>query len=107
MWVKSIEVIMQLRPKAVIRNLFGKDNRVCHAMRWYTKMGRRVWLHEIAEFVFKVRFSETILTLKDFWGESLHEKEEALSKKRKTVIPINQLNLSLDTDSQANRSAQR
>ena len=107
LWVKSIEVIMQLRPKALIRTLLGKDRHVRHAMRWYTRMGRRVWLHEIFEFVFRVRFSKTILTLKEFWGESLHGREEALSKKRKIVIPVNQINLSLDTDSQASRLARR
>ena len=35
-----VQVIMQLRPKAILRVLFGKDRHVRHGMRWYTRMGR-------------------------------------------------------------------
>lgn len=52
MWVKSIEVIMQMRPKALLRVLLGKDRHIRHGMRWYTRMGKRVWLHEIVEILF-------------------------------------------------------
>ncbi len=47
MWVKAIEVIMQLRPRALLRVLFGKDRHVRHGMRWYARMGRPVWFHEV------------------------------------------------------------
>lgn len=107
LWVKSIEVIMQLRPKAILRVLFGTDRHVRHAMRWYTRMGRRVWFREIVEFVFKDRLNTTRLTLGEFWGESLHEKEEALSKKRKIFIPVNQVKKILVTGTELPRSTQR
>src|SRR5262249_49328758 len=44
LWVKAIEALVQLRPKAIWRTFFQRDLRLRHAMRWYAKMGRRVWL---------------------------------------------------------------
>ncbi|RZI85296.1 MAG: magnesium-protoporphyrin IX monomethyl ester anaerobic oxidative cyclase [Rubrivivax sp.] len=88
LWVKAIEVIMQMRPKALSRTLFGSDRHVRHAMRWYTRMGRRVWVREILEFVFKDKLQQGGPTLRAFWGASLDDREEALSKKKKRVVPI-------------------
>lgn len=88
LWVKSIEVIMQMRPKAILRMLAGHDRHTRHAMRWYTRIGRRVWLHEIAEFIFHTRLTRGGLTLKQFWGHSLHEREQAMAKRRRGIIPI-------------------
>jgi len=88
LWVKTMEVIMQARPKAIWRILSGRDPAFAHAMRWYTRMGRRVWFHEIAEYLFKTRQIRNGPTLAKFWGASLHENEEALTKKKKKVIAI-------------------
>src|SRR5215831_6091921 len=44
LWVKFIEAVVQLRPKALWRTFLQPDPRLRHAMRWYTEMGRRVWL---------------------------------------------------------------
>ena len=88
-WVKAIEVMMQLRPKALFRILFSHDSAYRHAMRWYTKMGRRVWFSEMFEFLFKTRLLKDGPTLQAFWGRSLHANEEALArKKRRAAIPI-------------------
>lgn len=80
LWSKSIEAIMQLRPKALLRVLIGHDKKFRYAMRWYTRMGRRVWFHEIIEFIFKVKLLKHDLTLQAFWGDSLHRNEKALAK---------------------------
>jgi anaerobic magnesium-protoporphyrin IX monomethyl ester cyclase len=88
LWVKSIEVIMQMRPKAIMRVLFGKDRHVRHGMRWYTRMGRRVWLHEIAEFIFSKRLKDSTLTLRSFWGASLAHGEESMVKRKRPTVPI-------------------
>lgn len=88
LWVKSMEVIMQLRPKAILRVLFGKDRHVRHAMRWYTRIGRRVWLHEVFEFLFKTRSVQNGASLREFAGESLHEFEDALAKSAQHVVRI-------------------
>jgi anaerobic magnesium-protoporphyrin IX monomethyl ester cyclase len=51
LWVKLIEMCLQLRPKALWRNYLHPDPEIRHAMRWYTRMGRRVVLHEVLEFL--------------------------------------------------------
>jgi anaerobic magnesium-protoporphyrin IX monomethyl ester cyclase len=51
LWVKLIEATLQLRPRALARMLLQKDADLRHAQRWYTRMGRRVWLREWADFL--------------------------------------------------------
>ena len=51
LWVKFMEMVLQSRPKALCRVLFHPDAGLRHAMRWYTRMGRRVWPHEIRNFL--------------------------------------------------------
>ncbi|TFW27271.1 magnesium-protoporphyrin IX monomethyl ester anaerobic oxidative cyclase [Duganella callida] len=85
LWVKAIEVIMQARPKAILRILLGKDQHVRHGMRWYTRMGRRVWIHEILEFLFSARLKKSTLTLRSFWGASLAANEESMLKRKRTI----------------------
>jgi anaerobic magnesium-protoporphyrin IX monomethyl ester cyclase len=46
LWVKLIEAVLQLRPRALWRVWAQPDPDLRHAMRWYTRMGRRVWSHE-------------------------------------------------------------
>ena len=83
-WFKAIEVLMQLRPKALGRMWFHRDPDYRHAMRWYTRIGRRVWFHEIAEFLFRTRLQRQGPRLADFMGETLEHREYALSVKRKS-----------------------
>jgi len=82
LWFKGIEVLMQARPKVLARMLFHRDADYQHAMRWYTRMGRRVWLHEVFEFVFKTRLLKHGPTLREFMGATLAEREYALAKTR-------------------------
>lgn len=51
-------------------------------------MGRRVWFHEIAEFILGKRLKSSTLTLRRFWGASLEEHEESMVKRKRSVIPI-------------------
>jgi anaerobic magnesium-protoporphyrin IX monomethyl ester cyclase len=51
LWVKLIELCLQVRPKALYRSYLHPDPDIRHAMRWYTRMGRRVVLSEICEFL--------------------------------------------------------
>lgn len=46
-WVKLIEMTLQLRPRALYRCYLHPDPAMRHAMKWYTKMGRRVVLREV------------------------------------------------------------
>ncbi|MBL9049793.1 MAG: magnesium-protoporphyrin IX monomethyl ester anaerobic oxidative cyclase [Tabrizicola sp.] len=51
LWVKLIEAALQLRPKALWRVYGQRDPDLRHAMRWYTAMGRRVWLYEWRDYL--------------------------------------------------------
>ena len=69
LWVKLIEVLVQARPRALRRTYFHPDRAAGHGMRWYSRMGRRVWLHEWMEFLFRDRRVASGPTLRQFWGE--------------------------------------
>ena len=78
-WFKLIEAVLQLRPTALAR-LLHRDSDYRHAMRWYTLIGRKVWLHEVREFFFKARRLKSGPTLREFMGRSLAEREYVLAK---------------------------
>jgi anaerobic magnesium-protoporphyrin IX monomethyl ester cyclase len=80
LWFKFIEVAVQLRPRVLWRTLFHRDADYRHAMRWYTQIGRRVWLGEVWEFVFNTRLLTNGPTLREFLGPSLAEREYALAR---------------------------
>lgn len=65
--VKLIEVLMQARPKALFRVFFHKDPRLRKAMQWYTAIGRRVWLYELFQFIFKEKRVRNQMQLHQFW----------------------------------------
>lgn len=67
LYVKLIEVLMQTRPKSVWRLLFHKEARLRSAMRWYTRIGRRVWVWELYQFFFVTKLSAEKVQMKDFW----------------------------------------
>ncbi len=67
LYVKLIEVIMQTRPRSVLRLFFQRDPRLRSAMWWYTRIGRRVWLHELHQFFFVTRLSQQRMKIEEFW----------------------------------------
>ena len=67
LYVKLIEVIMQARPKAIMRWLFHKDKRLRRAMDWYNKIGRRVWFYEWFEFLCCREIVSQPTKLNEFW----------------------------------------
>lgn len=74
LWVKAIELILQLRPKALWRTYLKRHREFRHAMQWYVQMGRRVWFREVGEFLFGARPGKTGVSLAAFWGrETLAE----------------------------------
>lgn len=68
LYVKLIELIMQLRPVALHRLFFHKEARLRSAMRWYTRIGRRVWLWELYQFFFVTRLTSERVKMSDFWN---------------------------------------
>jgi anaerobic magnesium-protoporphyrin IX monomethyl ester cyclase len=81
LWFKFTEMVLQGRPKALLRVLFHPDRGLRQAMRWYTKMGRRVWPHEIRGFLRDRRLSDGP-TVAQFWGASQEAEEESMSAAR-------------------------
>jgi anaerobic magnesium-protoporphyrin IX monomethyl ester cyclase len=69
MWVKLIEAAMQLRPRSLRRVLSHPDLSIRDAMRWYYRIGRRVWPFEVKNFFFRDRYQRGGPTLEEFWGE--------------------------------------
>ncbi|WP_132255479.1 magnesium-protoporphyrin IX monomethyl ester anaerobic oxidative cyclase [Methylobacterium segetis] len=78
LWFKATEMIVQMRPRALARVLFHSDPGLRHAMRWYTRMGRRVWIHEIRGFL-RDRLLKQGPSVRAFWGGSQDAEEQAMS----------------------------
>lgn len=68
--VKSIEGIMQTRPKALYRLFFQRDRRLRAAMFWYSWIGRRVWFYELFQFFWVEKRAQRKITVEDFWDRS-------------------------------------
>ncbi|MCG8577045.1 MAG: magnesium-protoporphyrin IX monomethyl ester anaerobic oxidative cyclase [Flavobacteriales bacterium] len=67
LYVKLIEVIMQMRPKAIKRWLFHPDRKLRKAMFWYNNIGKRVWVFELWQFFFRTTFSKQKITVGEYW----------------------------------------
>lgn len=85
LWVKLIEATLQLRPKALWRAYFQPDRELRHAQKWYTQMGRRVWLKEFADALrFRARPGPTVA---EYWGET-QLPETALDRTATSKKPL-------------------
>jgi anaerobic magnesium-protoporphyrin IX monomethyl ester cyclase len=92
-WVKFIEAIMQLRPRALWRLFTHPDRAIRAAMRWYYQIGRKVWFHEIWNFLFRDRHQKNGLNLEEFWGEPQDGEQYAMERYHKRddlIYPIQQ-----------------
>ena len=67
LYVKLIELILQTRPKAIIRWLLHKDKRLRKAMSWYNNIGRRVWFYEWFQFFFRDNIIRKPIPINEFW----------------------------------------
>lgn len=76
--IKLLEVALQARPRALARTYFNRDPAARHGMRWYARIGRRVWLHEIWWFLARDRRTRNGPTLAQRFGAPLDREENAL-----------------------------
>jgi anaerobic magnesium-protoporphyrin IX monomethyl ester cyclase len=67
LYFKLIELLMQIRPKALMRGFFHKDKRLRRAMFWYNNIGKNVWFYELFQFFFKDKRVTKGVRLKEFW----------------------------------------
>lgn len=66
-------MLVQARPKALRRVLAHADPESRRGMRWYSRMGRRVWFHEILEAVASWEHTTAGPTLREMWGRQLRQ----------------------------------
>jgi anaerobic magnesium-protoporphyrin IX monomethyl ester cyclase len=66
-WIKLIEAVCQLRPRSLWRLLLHPDPAFRAAMRWYYRIGRRVWLYEVWQWLFHDRRTRRGPTVAEFW----------------------------------------
>ena len=84
--VKLIEACAQLRPRALGRWLWNPEPKIRHAIRWYYRMGRRVWIHETIAFFFREQRRDDGTTLRMFGGlPQDHEEEANVVERRKSA----------------------
>lgn len=79
LWVKLIEMVLQLRPRALWRTHLHPDRQIRHAMRWYTRMGRRVVWREALRFLRGGRMKNGP-SVAQFWGAEEALPEEAMDR---------------------------
>ncbi|GMV94073.1 MAG: hypothetical protein AMXMBFR82_38510 [Candidatus Hydrogenedentota bacterium] len=88
LWVKFIEAVMQLRPRALRRLFFHRDPEFRYAMRWYSNIGRRVWPYEIWNFLFRDRYQNNGPTLAQFWGPPQDGEVSARERPIRALLPV-------------------
>ena len=79
LWVKLIEAVVQLRPRALKRWLWNPDPKIRHAIRWYYRMGRRVWFREVRDFLLNDHTRRHGFSVADFLGGVQDHEEESMT----------------------------
>ncbi|HEX8552196.1 MAG TPA: magnesium-protoporphyrin IX monomethyl ester anaerobic oxidative cyclase [Abditibacteriaceae bacterium] len=99
LWVKTIELIMQLRPRSLWRLWTHHDLPIRDCIRWYYRVGRRVLFFELDNFFKRERQLHQTdgPTLSQFWGTPQDEEENALR------VPARNALISIDTGNLAVR----
>ena len=82
LWFKMIEAILQCRPKALYRTYLHPAWHIRRGMRWYSRMGRRVWPYEILNFL-RNPITRSGPTLAAFWGAPQDHSERAMTPGRR------------------------
>jgi anaerobic magnesium-protoporphyrin IX monomethyl ester cyclase len=73
-----MELLLQTRPRALWRLVAERDPKICHAIRWYYRIGRWVWLHELRNFCFRDRRVRGPI-LAEFWGSPQDADEQSMA----------------------------
>lgn len=84
LWVKFVEIAAQARPKSLRRLIWNPDPKIRHAIRWYYRMGRRVWFHEMISFFLRDAYRADGRTVADVWGAPQDHEEEASLPRHRT-----------------------
>jgi hypothetical protein len=102
LWVKFMEAVLQVRPRALWRVFAHPDRPLRDAMKWYSRIGRQVWSYEIRNFLFRDRCRSTGPTLAEFWGRPQLERTTGLQDDRDSqrgAEPVEQVTEGFRADS--------
>jgi anaerobic magnesium-protoporphyrin IX monomethyl ester cyclase len=80
LWLKATELAVQLRPRSLRRLAALPDPDARAVMRWYYGVGKRVWPHEVWNFLFCEKRRRDGPTLTEFWGPPLDAEEAAMRR---------------------------
>jgi anaerobic magnesium-protoporphyrin IX monomethyl ester cyclase len=101
LWVKLVEAVLQLRPKALWRSFFHPDIALRRGMRWYTQMGRRVWPYEWIGFFLRESRLSNGPVLGKYWGESKRHQKLLIPKCFRKSKALAELQLSREQQIEA------
>lgn len=87
LWVKLIEALCQLRPKSILRLLAHPDARFRAGMRWYSNIGRRVWIYEIWQWLFCDRRTHRGPALAEFLNGGWTQFPRGRNSQARSVAP--------------------
>jgi anaerobic magnesium-protoporphyrin IX monomethyl ester cyclase len=85
--VKAMELVLQLRPRALTRLVAHRDAAVRQGMRWYYQMGVRTWRHEILRFALHEKRQSAGPTVRQMWGEPQSAEEQSMVVLRRPPRP--------------------
>ena len=89
-WVKMIEAICQLRPKSLLRLLAHPEKRFRDGMRWYSGIGKRVWIFEIWQWLFHDRRTRNGPTVAEFLKGGWKTRMRHIQIQKQPVVPEKQ-----------------
>jgi anaerobic magnesium-protoporphyrin IX monomethyl ester cyclase len=104
-WMKLLEAVVQLRPRSLGRVLAHPDPGLRAAMRWYYRIGRRVWPYELWHFLFRDRRTRHGPTLAEFFHEPGARATENGAQASKPVAGAVPLSVAYATESGSSNRA--
>ena len=68
-----------------MRFIWHPEKKIRHAIRWYYRMGRRVWFHEIISFFLREKRVKDGVTVRAFLGAAQDAEEESMAVKKRAA----------------------
>jgi anaerobic magnesium-protoporphyrin IX monomethyl ester cyclase len=85
MGMENTDEATQTRPRALRRLIWHPEKKIRHAIRWYYRMGRRVWFHEMISFFLRETRVTDGMTVRAFLGAAQDAEEEAMAVKKRAA----------------------
>ena len=86
LWVRFIELVLQIRPKSLWRTFLHPDPEIRYAMRWYMRLGSRVVRREIWSFIFREKRTAAGPTVAEYLRRDVPMKELAMERQPRVSV---------------------